>query len=152
MASVMYLCLYQVDKDETKLGKKRKKMNPVFTSFEMRGLPLKDKRLLQSFFWASAENDRHIGCWDDDILCSLESLSLLGRKQYQRSVNSTVCTRLPTIENWMRKKIKINFFHSIFLHFRVENFKINSLLLNSGGCIFSTFKQVYYATILFLLQ
>lgn len=33
----------------------------VDTSLE-RGLPLNDKRLAQSFFWLSAENDRHIGC------------------------------------------------------------------------------------------
>lgn len=38
----------------------------VDTSLE-RGLPLNDKRLAQSFFWLSAENDRHIGCWDDDV-------------------------------------------------------------------------------------
>lgn len=36
------------------------------TSLE-RGLPLNDNRLLQSFFWLSAENDRHIGWRDDDV-------------------------------------------------------------------------------------
>lgn len=43
----------------------KKKYYFYITSLE-RGLPLNDKRLPQSFFWLSAENERHMGWRDDD--------------------------------------------------------------------------------------
>lgn len=50
----------------------------VVTSLD-RGLPLSDKRLAQSFFWLSAENDLHIGCCDDDdIFLELLRISIEG--------------------------------------------------------------------------
>lgn len=71
------------------------KTKGVRTSLE-RGLPRRDNRLLQSFFWLSDEYDLHIGC-DADIIYFVSSIFVF---VFSWAFRLFVCSHVPTSCGW----------------------------------------------------
>lgn len=127
MVCVMYLYFHQVDKDETKRGRNR---NGEWIKF----LPLSKCVDCLSKISACSSPFFELQLKTIDTSDAVKTTFCVrlnhSHSRHVSSINvqsiSTVCNRLPEIENLIEKRIKINFPHSIFLRFWVENLKINS--------------------------
>lgn len=98
---------------KTKLSK-ASNGNILFNTSLVRGLPLSDKRLLQSFLWLSAENDRHIGWRDDDVddIFALHTISRQLAKEWKENMKKQINENQNKICD-KKLKVKIEFKFSV---------------------------------------